>query len=158
MTTRPVDTATPSLPARGRWYEPRSWIGTVALFVVGYVVFQTFWRLAFSWMDLLGEDVPFDGATWLRFELVVAGIGVVTGTLWWRAQRMRRGRWRRTLRSITRTTAFVVILTAERFSRLDTGRWLFTVALTAIVMGYLFSWTERWDPNEVEGGPFDEPR
>ena len=106
MTTGTVDATTPPLPARRRWYEPRSWIGTVALFVVGYVLFQAFWRAAFEWMDLFGDEVPFTADTWRGFLLVVACLGAVAGSLWWWASRLRRGRLRRTIRSTVRMLAF----------------------------------------------------
>jgi len=117
---------------------------TSLVFVAAYVVWQPV--AAYVLPILLRHASPFNSVAQLPpFLLAVAGIGLVAGILWWIAARQPRGRRRWILRSISRMLALSTMLTSSRFVESPIVVWLSVLVWTAVVMGLLFHWTERWE-------------
>jgi hypothetical protein len=117
---------------------------TSLVFAAAYVVWQPL--VAYGLARLFGDAAPFASVEQLApFVATAAGIGLVGGVLWWMAARLPRGRRRWMLRSTSRMLAMATMITAPKFNQTPHLLWLIVLALTAVVMGLLFHWTERWE-------------
>ncbi len=124
--------------------RPKSLPQTLALFAVGYLIWQPV--AAWTVSRLTNQPLPFaNQRDLLRFLATVFFLGIVAGTLWWIAGQQSRRFVRYFLFSSARGLAFTTPLAAPRFATTPFAAWLGAIFFTAIAMGLLFFWLERWD-------------
>lgn len=115
--------------------EPKTLAGTVAMFAVGYVLWQP--AAQFLLHAASGDPLPFaTRAEWGRFVAVCAALGAVAGLVWWQAARLPRESVAKAwVRSSVTMIAMGVYITADRFSRDDLAWWLMTLLVIALFTG-----------------------
>jgi hypothetical protein len=135
---------TPCPPQRSwRWREPRSLAGAVALFVVGYLLWQPF--AVGALLPLVGERSFVSWALWRVFLEFVVLLGALSGALWWWGGKRPAGWLRYCLRSTGRLLALVTTLEGPRLTTMSAGEWLGLTLFTAVMTGAIFSPLERWN-------------
>jgi hypothetical protein len=127
----------------GRWHSPRSYVGTLTLFVVGYLVWQPV--AAFFLPRLLGSPRLEGSSAWQAFMLILPPLAVIGGTLWWAGGLRGPGAIRYWLRGTSRYLPLSTMLSAARIGTMPIATWLAVTLVTAALMGLTFGWMERWD-------------
>lgn len=130
-------------PTRKRWRAPRSFGGTLTLFVVAYLLWQP---LATAVLPRLVGMPRLEGrAAWQLFLLVLPVLGVIAGATWWLGASRPRGPLRYWLRGTARMLALTTMLMAAQVGVQPIAIWCAVVLGSAAVMGALFGWIERWE-------------
>jgi len=144
MTNSPSDiSARAPATVRSWWHEPRSYGGTLTLFVISYLLWQPF---AAAVLPRVVGTPRIDGpAAWQVFVLVLPVLGVIAGSLWWLGGQRRPGGLRYWLRSTGRMLGLSTMLMAARTGTEPIAIWCAVVVITAALMGFLFGWMERWE-------------
>ncbi len=144
MTTTPAAVSVSSpVPARSSWHSPRSYGGTLVLFVLGYILWQPF---AAAVLPRLTGGPRIEGPEgWQVFLMLLPVLGVIGGSLWWLGAERKPGWIRNWLRSAARMLALSTMLMAARIGGVPISLWLAVTLGTAAIMGLLFGWMERWD-------------
>ena len=133
-----------STTGRAPWLEPKTLLGTVALFTVGYAAWQPLAHVLLHWM--LRRPIAFSSlAEWSEFIVTCAGLGAFAGLVWFYGTREPSGsRLRAWTKACATMLAMAVVISADEFAQLPISRWLFVTIFTAVVTGTLFFPFYRW--------------
>lgn len=123
LATRRDATPTPGGTAAAPW-EPRS-AGDAALrFALGFGVTQPGGLLLLALV--FGRELPLRlGSAWVAYGITVLLAGATVGILWFRAQRLRAGTWRRewALASLG-CVGFVMLVTSHQIAQSSLAGWV----------------------------------
>lgn len=127
---------------------PRTLPGSIALFSVGYLLWQPVALLLLSLVA--GSPVPFrDSREWISFAAVCVSLGAVAGIAWFFGTRSRAEWLRAWTKSSVTMLAMAVTLSADALPNDSLLPWLLVVAFMATLTGALFTplyyWSDRYE-------------
>jgi hypothetical protein len=123
---------------------------TILLFALGYSVFQPVMQL---FLRIFGEGLAFQSVeTWVKFELVMAGIGAAVGAVWFSVQRRPPSWTREWVDNSLRMIAFGCIIGARQMFTKPQLVWVIAVLIASVLLGALWTVVSRAAGGESTGG------